>query len=386
VGTFLLILGLLLFVGLVVVHEFGHFIMARRGGVDVEEFGLGFPPRIWKKRIHSSKGDFDFTVNLLPLGGFVRLKGENDADKRKGSFGAASLKVKTQIMAAGVVMNLLTAFAMLTVLAAIGMPKLIENQFTIKSDTKIVKQEVLVGYVEPGSPAEKTGLQVRDKLLSADSLSCGGTPQHRTYCSAIKTGEDLRTLTSSYAGSSLAFKYEHDGKIYEAVAQLRTTDEVEATKNTDNPKGYLGIIPTEYVVQRSTWSAPVVAAGLMKQVTVLTFKGLGNAIAGVFQGNGAKASEQVSGPVGIFVILKDGSSLGYQFMLIIIAIISLTLAIMNVLPIPALDGGRLFVTLVFRALRKPLTKTKEELIHGIGFMALMALFVLITVVDVKRFF
>ncbi len=386
----LLIIGLLLFIGLVVVHEFGHFIVARRNGVEVEEFGIGFPPKIWKKRIHSKKGDYDFTINLLPLGGFVKLKGENDADKRKSSFGAASLKAKVKIMTAGVGMNLLTAFIMFTALAAIGMPKLIENQFTVASDTHIVQQKALVGYVEPDSPAQKAGLQVQDELVRIgddcqstgeqvfDCLGSGGTP--------IKSGSEVSEQTKRFAGQTTSVIVRRDGEALNLRPTLRTTEEVEASKKTDNPKGYLGIVPAEYSVQRSTWSAPIVSLGLMKQITELTFKGLGNAVAGVFQGNGSKASEQVSGPVGIFVILKEGSSLGYQFMLIIIAIISLTLAIMNVLPIPALDGGRLFVTLLFRVLNKPLTKEKEELIHGSGFLALMALFVLITIVDVKRFF
>ena len=103
------------------------------------------------------------------------------------------------------------------------------------------------------------------------------------------------------------------------------------------------------------------------------------------QGDGKKASEQVSGIVGVGYIIGKGSALGLQFILLIIAIISLTLAIMNVLPIPALDGGRLFVTLLFRALRKPLTQRKEEWIHGTGFVLLMVLFLLITIVDIKRF-
>src|SRR5688572_29061807 len=99
-GIFLLIIGLILFIGLVVVHEFGHFIVARRNGVEVEEFGIGFPPRLYKRRM---KGGYDFTINALPLGGFVRLKGEHDSAKQHGSFGVASLWVKVQIMTAGVV-------------------------------------------------------------------------------------------------------------------------------------------------------------------------------------------------------------------------------------------------------------------------------------------
>src|SRR3978361_821415 len=107
----LLVVGILLFIGLVVVHEFGHFIVARRNGVEVEEFGIFFPPRLYKRKM---KAGWIFTVNLLPLGGFVRLKGEHDSDTEPGTFGAASTWVKTKIMAAGVVMNLAAALVLLT--------------------------------------------------------------------------------------------------------------------------------------------------------------------------------------------------------------------------------------------------------------------------------
>lgn len=369
----LLIFGLLMFIGLVVVHEFGHFIMARRNGVEVEEFGIGFPPAFWKKRIKSKKGNFDFTLNALPLGGFVKLKGENDADTTKGSFGAASLSTKVKIMIAGVVMNLLTAFILLTIVALAGMPKLVENQFTVASDTKIVKQQLLVAYVESGSPAAQAGLQVRDQLVAVNGQ-------------AVQLADDFPEITERLAGQRVEISYLRDGEQKTTTAQLRSTEEVEVTKNTDEPKGYLGIGPSEYIVQRSTWSAPIVAGGVIKQFTQLTLQGLGSALSSLFRGEGSKASEQVAGPVGIFVILKDGSMLGYQFVLLIIAVISLTLAIMNVLPIPALDGGRLFVTLLFRAIKQPLTKKREDLIHGTGFAVLMLLFVVITVVDVRRFF
>src|SRR3954468_2536341 len=117
-------IGILLFISLVLVHEWGHFIMARRNGVDVEEFGLGFPPRAWSKRL---KSGMRLSLNVLPLGGFVKMKGEHDYDTRKGSFGAASLGAKTKILLAGVTMNLITGLVLLTVLAWIGMPKLINQ-------------------------------------------------------------------------------------------------------------------------------------------------------------------------------------------------------------------------------------------------------------------
>lgn len=366
----LLILGLVLFIGLVVIHEWGHFIMARRGGVDVEEFGIGFPP---KAKTITRKNGTEYTLNWLPLGGFVRLKGEHDADKTKGSFGAAPLGTKVKIMVAGVVMNLVVAYLMLVLLALVGVPKLVPDQFTVKSDEHVVKQQVFVGYVEKDSPAEKAGLHSQDVLKQVNGQ-------------LVTSSAHFPDVTKQFAGEQIAVTYVRDGAEHTANVQLRSSEEVEASKKTDQPKGYLGIAPADYEVNRYTWSSPVVAGGLIGQFTELTFKGLGSAVAGLFSGDTKKATENIAGPVGIFVILQQGTELGIQFILMIIAVISLTLAIMNVLPIPALDGGRLFVTLVYRTIRKPLSEKAEDLIHGTGFALLMVLFVLITIVDVKRFF
>lgn len=370
----LLIIGLILFIGLVVIHEFGHFLVARRNGVEVEEFGIGFPPRAWAKK---TKGGFDFSLNWLPIGGFVKLKGESDSAKEKGSLGAASTWVKAKIMLAGVAMNLVVAFVLLTALAWLGLPKIIDNQFTVKSDTKIARNDVLAGYVEAKSPAAKAGIEPRDKLVAI------GTKDDKV---SIKAAEDLPAITEAFAGQKVSITYTHNGKQVTKETTLRATKEVEESKKTNNPKGYLGISPTELTITRSTWSAPIVGAGLIGQFTAATFQGLGTTVAALFQGDGHKAAEQVSGPVGIVVLLKDGSLLGYQFMLMIIAIISLTLAIMNVLPIPALDGGRLFMVLLSRLFGKQISQEMEERIVGASFLLLMFLIVLITIVDVKRFF
>ncbi|OGL29829.1 hypothetical protein A3D14_02505 [Candidatus Saccharibacteria bacterium RIFCSPHIGHO2_02_FULL_47_12] len=373
-SVLLIILGLLLFVGLVVAHEFGHFLVARRNGVDVEEFGIGFPPRAWGKKL---KNGVLLTINFLPLGGFVKLKGEHDEDKEKGSYGAASLKNKSKILMAGVGMNLLVAFVLLTVLAWVGTPEIVENQFKVASDNRVARQEILVATVEDGSPAANAGLTERDQIVS---FTGGG----RVYIAVSADG--LPDITKQLAGQKVEVTYKRAGEEKVATVQLRSSEEVEASKKTDNPKGYLGISPTEYVVTKATWSAPIQAIGEMVQITALTVAGIGHALGALLSGNTGEASAQVAGPVGIFVLIKDGSLLGYQFVLLIVALISLTLAIMNALPIPALDGGRLFVTWLFRGLRKPLHKKTEDLIHGTGFALLMVLFVLITVVDVRRFF
>lgn len=363
----LIIVGLLLFIGLVLVHEFGHFIAARRNGIDVEEFGLGFPPRA--KVITKKKGT-TYTLNWLPLGGFVRLKGEHDADRQKGGFGAASLSAKVKVMTAGVGMNLLTAFVLFTILALVGIPKIIEHQFTINSDTKVSQQEVFVGAVEPDSPAQKAGLNTRSQIVSI------GLPGQAAV--AITGQDQLPKVTKQFAGQTVQ-------------VTVRTNNQTETKQVTlreakDADKGYLGIVPTEYVLQRSTWSAPIVAGGIMGQIVGSTFTGLWSAVNGLLHANVSQATSQVSGPVGIVVIIKDNSFLGFQFILLMVAVISLSLAIMNILPIPALDGGRLFLILFYRLIRRPLTVEREDVINGVGFLALLVLIGLITFVDIKRNF
>ncbi len=391
-SALLLVVGIILFIGLVVVHEYGHFIVARRNGVEVEEFGIFFPPRLYKRK---TKAGWLFTINVLPLGGFVKLKGEHDSDTAKGTFGAATLWVKTKIMAAGVLMNLVTALVLLTILAVIGLPKLVPDQYTVKSDTRertySVSADNLVDSVEPGSAAQKAGIHKGDQLLAIGPLG---------QAQKIKNPDDLPKITKARAGQTVSVEVLRGRQHLTLTATLATKAQVESKAQ----KGYLGIVTTpefgQLTLRRSTWSSPVVAVGFSAQVTALTFQGLGHAlgglgslIAGAATGNTTarqhgqtSASSQLAGPVGIFVILKDGTALGYQYMLLIIAIISLTLAIMNILPIPALDGGRLWITLIARGLHRPLSPQREEAINAAGFALLIALVIAITFVDVHRFF
>ncbi len=392
----LLILGLILFIGLVVVHELGHFWAARRNGVEIEEFGIFFPPKLWGKKM---KSGFEFTVNALPLGGFVKLKGEYDSDRRPGTFGSASLWAKVKIMLAGVFINLVTAIGLFTILALVGMPQIFPNQFKIASDARQVNEEktaVIIGNVQEGSLAEKAGIKAGDKLLSVGAVG--------EEANNITKADEFIAFTGAHQGQEMTVKYERDGKVREVTSALRSAEEIAEAKKRGKEIGAFGVslgnAVEEIGVVRHTWSAPIVALGTTAQLTQLTFEGLGKAlaglggiIAGAVTGNSearqsaqTTASSQVGGPVAIFMTLKEGSRLGVAFVLTIIAYISLMLAIMNVLPIPALDGGRLFVMLIARLIKKPLTPKVEEWIYGTGFIFLLALIVLITIVDVKRFF
>lgn len=375
----LIVLGVLMLIGLVILHELGHFFAARRAGVEVEEFGIGFPPRAKSLGV---KNGTEYTLNWLPLGGFVKLKGEHDSDTTKGSFGAAKLSDKVKIMVAGVIMNLLAAIFILTIVSAVSLPKVLDNQFTVASDTKTITQDVIVSYVAPDSPAEKAGLETRDVIRSIDNEK-----QCFDYGCRYKITEpgDLSIATKALSGQKVSIEIERQGESQNIHTTLQTKEEVEDSQDSDNPKGYLGVIPSEYVETRATWSAPIVATVFSGQVVQETLVNFGGIISDLFHGNGSEASEQVTGVVGIGYILNELSQQGFMSVLFLTAIISLSLAIMNILPIPALDGGRLFVTLLFRVIRKPLSKNVEERIHGTGFALLMLLFVLITVVDVQRF-
>lgn len=393
-GIFLLILGLVMFIGLVLVHEWGHFIAAKRGGVEVEEFGLFFPPRLYK---HKTKSGWLFTINLLPLGGFVKLKGEHDSDNTKGSFGAASLSTKSKIMAAGVFMNAVTAFVLFTFLALIGMPHIVPNQFTVASDTHYsthAQYKTYVETIEKDSPAEQAGLKKNDVITAI------GPTDH---IKDLSIGYSLGDATTKLTGQDVIVRYNRDGKQHSSELKLRSDADVASAMKQGKQVGHLGVgvSPAQdgLTVARSTWSAPIVAGGVMGQFTALTFQGLGRAISGLAgtisgavsgnktarQAAQTEASSQVSGPVGIFFVFKYGAELGIHFILMVVALLSLTLAVMNLLPIPALDGGRLWIMLFTRAIKRPLSAEREEMINAIGFIVLMGLIILISVVDVKRF-
>jgi regulator of sigma E protease len=368
VELLLLIIGLLLFVGLVVAHEFGHFIVARRSGVEVEEFGIGFPPRA---KVLAKRSGTIFSLNWLPLGGFVKLKGEHDESRQPGSYGAASLAAKVKILLAGVAMNFAVAAVIFTVLALVGMPKVNlaglpfydRPQFTVPADTEIVMTYVRVSVV-PDSPAARAGLASGDRIT-------------RVGDAVVTSAEALPAITASYRGQTVEVEYVRDG-------QTRLTSVTLNEERGD--AGYLGVAPADFRLFRATWSAPLVGLATTAQFTEVSLLGLGYVLQNLFVGQPARAGEVVGGPVAIFHVLSDTTAIGALHVLFVIGLVSVSLGVMNALPIPALDGGRLFVTLLFRALRKPLRRDLEEGIHGAGFAFLIVLIIVITVVDVKRFF
>lgn len=381
-----IIIGLISLTFLVALHELGHALAAKKNGVKLKEYAIGFPPRIKSFKAKTDKilpKGTKISIGAIPLGGFVRLQGEHDSDSKKGDYGAASFWGKTQILFAGVAMNWLVAFVIFTVLAISGMPKLLPNQFYLSSDAKISGGGVQVSAISKESPAEKAGLNKNDTLLEFNGQK-------------VENSTKIRQDLKNNAGKTVSLKISRNGKEISKSAKL----------NEKGNNGFLGAVLSDGMQKiHSTWSAPIVGLGTTVQFTGETFKGIGelfiNFFGGIFekvipnsdsQKNAntqlSKAGESVSGPVMVIGgIFPNIVSMGMDMILMLTTIISISLACMNILPIPALDGGRWLMTFIFRILlKKPLSKELEENINGWSFMILMGLSVLVIILDFGKIF
>ena len=373
-----IIIGLVILVLLVVAHELGHAIVAKRNGVVVEEFGIGLPPMAWKKKL---KNGILFSLNWLPLGGFVKLQGENDSAKKKGDYGAATFMKKTKILLAGVTVNWIIAVILLSALALVGLPKILPNQFSIPSDTEVISQPVEIASITKDYPASKSGIKSGDKIISFAGQQ-------------VSTVDELLKQIKLNKGKEVVVIYNRDGKDNSVKVNLK-----------NNSKGEIfgaGLGQRESI--KTTWSAPIVGVVTTAQFTWVTLQGLGDLIYNLVNGlvmqlspssvDRANASLElqtvsasVAGPIGIIgIIFPAASQAGMIQLIFLSAIISLTLAVMNILPIPALDGGRWFTMVIFRLSKKKLTQAREEKIQMIGFTILMALVILVTIADVTKLF
>ena len=398
-----IIIGIFMLMFLVTAHEFGHFIAARRNGVEVEEFGICFPPRAvawrkvngkwrrlkkkeWKKP--PGKGTI-ISLNWLPIGGFCQMKGESDADTEAGSFGASSFWQKTKILFGGVAMNWLVAFVLLTILAWVGMPHFLDGQFMMPNDTRVlVENPVAIGEVLDDSPASKAGLK------SGDIVKRVRVVDDNSERAEIITTQDLLDFNERHAGDVIYLTLDRKGD--EMTAEVKLND-----KDADYR---LGASISGSVYYMSSWSAPIVGLVTTAQITGETFKGVGallyNLVSGVIQQinpnqavreSGAaaikSAGDSVSGPVGIIGVLFPAfAASGLNNLTFLVALISISLACMNVLPIPALDGGRWLLIAIYRLRKKKLTKETEEKIVGRAFMVILILAAIVTVIDIMRLF
>lgn len=358
--VFILILAVL-----VIVHEFGHFIVAKKSGIRVDEFGFGFPPRAAKL---FKRGETTFTLNWIPFGGFVKIYGEDgeiDDANRFRSFVSKSKWTQAFVLFAGPLFNLLFAWLLLSLMFIFGSPTLYEE------DTKQYMTDVHVAVVEvlPDSPAGQAGILVGDTILS---LSYGAKPIE------IETAEDIAVVL------------ETEG-VQEATVSYLRNDEILTSQITPSFGLYeeqtapaLGVV----IDTVGTLKLPIHKAllqGLQKtwNLTESTVDFLVTLIKGVFSGDTSGAGA-VTGPVGIVPVVGDAIQVGFSFVVIITALISINLAIINLLPFPALDGGRLLFLLIEAIKGSPIKQKTAAIVNASGFFILIGLMIWVTIRDISN--
>jgi len=351
---FILVLGIL-----ILAHEWGHFIVAKKSGLTVEEFGFGFPPKIFSIK----RGETTYSVNLLPLGGFVKILGEDGSEPgNPGSFSSRPAGIRGLITISGVFMNFLLAVFLLIIGFYIGLPQVVD-----KNNEMLAKNiEIQIVAISDNSPAEKAGLKMGDIVKY---LKIGNK---KININEIST---LQDNINSNKGKEITIAIQRDKEILEIKAVPRI--------NTPEGEGALGIALVKtgivsYPWHKSFWLG-VKSAGI---ITWEIIKGFGNLLKNLIIAG--KIPKEISGPVGIAVLTSQAATLGFIYLLQLVAIISLNLAVLNLLPFPALDGGRLLFLGIEKIKGSKVNPKIENAIHSIGIILLLALVVLITYRDILR--
>lgn len=364
---FLLILSLLVFV-----HEFGHFFTARKFGVKADEFGIGFPPRaigiykdsknrwrklIGNKELDSLEGDDKpvdtvYSLNWLPLGGFVKIKGQDGENPQdQDSFGSKKIWKRAIILVAGVFMNVVLAFVLFSTCYIIGAPQ------SVASGGKIQITEV-----SKNSPAAVGGVLSGDVISSIDGINFETISDLQEYIN-VKGGQEI----------SLAIVRQDE------VVNLNVIPEVKDDKALIGI-GLDQIDVVSYPFFQAIWEGLKHTVILFWMIIVAFFKLIYDLIVGTGVG------DAVGGPIRIAQMTGEVARFGLVNLFNFTALLSLNLAVINLLPLPALDGGRILFLIIEKIKGKPVKRETEALVHNIGFMLLMALIVLITYKDIARMF
>ena len=352
---------------LILVHEWGHFIVAKKTGMRVDEFGIGFPPKLFGVR----KGGTEYTFNALPIGGFVRIYGENAIDAAddaahgqvpSDSFVSKSKWAQAAVLVAGVTMNILLAWVLFAATFMIGVPTPIDG------DSKQPSADLQVQGVVADSAAAAAGIPVGavvEQVVVGEVVVSEPTPTE--FADAVTGAAGDVTVTYSYDGAN---------------------EEVQLTPSTgvlpDSPdRAAVGVslayIDTvQYSFLAALQQATIRTVDLLGAITV----GLGNLIIDSFAGTADYS--QIAGPVGIVGLVSDAAAIGLVALLTFTAVISLNLAIINLLPFPALDGGRLLFVAVEALIRRPINPVWVARLNGLGFVLLLALMAAVTYNDIVR--
>ena len=373
----IVILGLLVFV-----HEFGHFITSKKLGAKVDEFGFGFPPRMvgvyrdgkkWKwvfRKTPSFAKATDgtpkikqtiYSLNWIPLGGFVKIKGEEGGHKgEQDSFSNKAIWKRAIILVAGVTMNVVLAMAILGIGFGIGMPQALERE--MPASARVKDKSIQIISVLSGSAAAKADVKPGDKIIALDGRQVNF--------------KEMQTYLTSKVGKEVTYKIKREETVFDK--------KITPTILEETGKGGIGISLVEVGIVSYPWHIAI-----WKGITEALFfvKEIAIAFAALFKNLfvGKGLSVDVSGPVGIAVITGRVAKLGFIYIMQFTAILSINLAILNILPFPALDGGRLLFLGIEKLRKKPVSQKVENTIHNLGFMLLMLLVIAITYRDFIKF-
>lgn len=355
---FIIVLGIL-----VLVHEFGHFITAKKAGLKVEEFGFGFPPRLFGIK----RGETTYSINWIPFGGFVKIFGEDGGHKEnKRSFSGAKPGKKALIISAGVIMNFLLAVVFLSIGNAVGLRVGIEDKDIL--DGKATNPKIQIIGVAPNSPAQQSGLGVLDEIVG---FKIDGQEKN------IKTVSDVQNIVSQNLGKEFLILIKSgDGVVEKKITPRKNPPASEGALGIS--LGASGII--KYPVQQAIGRGAYDAVMILEQTVI----GYGTLIKNVFISG--KPGVELSGPIGIAVVTGRAAKLGVAYLMQFTSLISINLAVLNFLPFPALDGGRLIFVIVEKIRRKAIPVKIENAVNAAGFALLILLMIYITTKDIIKFF
>ena len=370
-----MIIFLLVLSVLVLIHELGHFIAARIFGVKADEFGYGFPPRLvgmvkekgkWKKVGRNDEKPYANTIwslNWLPLGGFVRIKGEEGDEatlKDHDSFHSKPIWQRITILAAGVTMNWLLAFVLFAGIFTFGATAILEG---VPADAKIENREVRITNILPDSPAAKAGIMAGDRVISI----AGITPD--TY-------EKARMVIADQNDKPFEVGYERNGQAKTVTVNPVYLSEL---KKFGIGVGLADVGKVKFRLDRALWYAGQAVIMYTRDV-IVSFGTLLRDI--IFLHH---VEQEIAGPIGIAVITGQIAKQGIVPLLQFAAILSINLAVVNFLPIPALDGGRVLFLVIEKVRRKAVAHRLEARIHQIAFISLIILILLVTIRDVGKY-
>ncbi len=347
---FIIVLSVIVFV-----HELGHFVMAKRAGMKVEEFGFGFPPRAFGFKPKNS--DTTYSLNWIPFGGFVKIRGEDDNELNDaGSFRSASFPAKVSVLVAGVFMNIILATVLFTIINVVGYRVPIDE---FSSSLRASDVAVDIVRISENSPAKMAGVMTGDRIVGYETVA------------------DFQKFVAQNAGSSID------------LVLLRNENEIKVSliprKDPPSGEGALGIALVKMGFVRYPWYE---AGWRGIEDTWFGLKAIFFGFIGIIWNlvSTGKAGADVAGPLGIAVFAGQAARSGFATLFQFVALISINLAVINIVPFPALDGGRLFFLIIEKIKGSPIPKKIEARLNSIGFILLLLLMLYITVRDVTKFF